>query len=199
MSTTNYLTQAGLGRYHSKIEENYDRVFNGTEAQWAALSADQKAKYKYVAISDDSETGDVVDVIADGNMHPVTSNAVFGVTMAAPQTYSIQITAWANGYMLFYKVGRMVHFVFEAGGSYPKYEDDVPGIIIGYLPEAWRPVGGYDGVLIGRNVGGWATATYYMLPIIFYTANGGINIRGNKTEFENSQYVVGSGAYISKG
>lgn len=53
------------------------REFVGTQAEWTALSSAEKAKYTLVNITDDSETGDVVDAVTDGDLRPVTSNAVF--------------------------------------------------------------------------------------------------------------------------
>ena len=52
-------------------------IFTGTTAQWGALTNEQKAKYDIVNLTDDGETGDVVDAITNGVMNPPTSNAVF--------------------------------------------------------------------------------------------------------------------------
>lgn len=50
-----------------------------TQAGWNALSSAEKIALagQNVIISDDGETGDVVDVVEYGNMNPVTSNAVY--------------------------------------------------------------------------------------------------------------------------
>ncbi len=52
-------------------------IFVGTTAEWTALSSADKAKYTLVNITDDSETGETVDAVTDGDMRAVTSNAVF--------------------------------------------------------------------------------------------------------------------------
>ncbi len=54
-------------------------TFVGTTAEWNDLSATEKAKYSLVNLTDDIAGGDmvVVDTVADGNMNPVTSNAVY--------------------------------------------------------------------------------------------------------------------------
>lgn len=50
-----------------------------TQAAWDALTTAEKVALagQNVIITDDGETGDVVDVVEDGNMNPVTSNAVY--------------------------------------------------------------------------------------------------------------------------
>lgn len=51
--------------------------FVGTMAEWNALTSEEKNQYVLVDITDDGETGDVVDTITNGDMSPVTSNAVY--------------------------------------------------------------------------------------------------------------------------
>jgi len=54
--------------------------FVGTRAQWAALTDAQKEQYLLVNITDDEDyisSGNIVDLVADGNMNAVTSNAVY--------------------------------------------------------------------------------------------------------------------------
>lgn len=58
-------------------DETVKGTFIGTKAEWDALSAADKAKYDIVSLTDDEITpAAVVDTVADGNMNPVTSNAV---------------------------------------------------------------------------------------------------------------------------
>lgn len=53
-------------------------IFVGTQAQWDALTTAQKNEYSQANITDTSSTVFVpVDTVADGNMNPVTSNAVY--------------------------------------------------------------------------------------------------------------------------
>lgn len=52
-------------------------IFTGTQAEWDALTTDEKLAYKQVNITDDeSDPNVVVDAVTDGDMHAVTSNAV---------------------------------------------------------------------------------------------------------------------------
>lgn len=53
-------------------------TFNGTHAEWNALTSAQKAMYNVVNFTDDEAIGlTISDVVQDGNMNPVTSNAVY--------------------------------------------------------------------------------------------------------------------------
>ena len=57
--------------------ENLKKTFTGTQAEWDALTIDEKLTYKQVNITDDeSDTNVVVDAVTNGDMHAVTSNAV---------------------------------------------------------------------------------------------------------------------------
>ena len=57
----------------------YSTSFVGTTAQWNALSSTDKNKYVLVNLTDDQEAlgMSVVDAVTDGDMRPVTSNAVY--------------------------------------------------------------------------------------------------------------------------
>lgn len=63
--------------------------FVGTQAEWDALSVSQKAKYNLVTITDDVANGGVAisDVVADGNMNAVTSNAVYDALLQQSLKY----------------------------------------------------------------------------------------------------------------
>ena len=53
-------------------------TFTGTTAEWNALSADQKKRFDIVNLTDDADPAyTTVDAVTDGDMHAVTSNAVF--------------------------------------------------------------------------------------------------------------------------
>ena len=58
--------------------ENLKKTFTGTQAEWDALTTDKKLTYRQVNITDDeSDPSVVVDAVIDGDMHAVTSNAVY--------------------------------------------------------------------------------------------------------------------------
>lgn len=52
-------------------------LWSGHKADWEALTTEEQSKYRYVMFDDDSETGETVDAVTDGDMRAVTSNAVF--------------------------------------------------------------------------------------------------------------------------
>ena len=60
------------------VDETRPSTFVGTQAEQNALTTAEKAEYTIVNITDDPVVGPqvVVDAIVDGNMNPVTSNAV---------------------------------------------------------------------------------------------------------------------------
>ena len=70
-------------------KSDIQKIFTGTQAEWDALTTSEKLTYKQVNITDDeSDTNVVVDAVTDGDMHPVTSNAVYDkFKKIQPQTY----------------------------------------------------------------------------------------------------------------
>ena len=76
------------------VADTYKTIFVGTRAQWDALSATDKIKYQEAHITDDVIGGEVADVVQDGLMSPVTSNAVFdALATKIPQIKTITIDA----------------------------------------------------------------------------------------------------------
>jgi len=82
MSEKNFVSygdaETVLSEFSDSIKGKEPLVFKGTRAEWNALTEEQKAIYDLVALTDDYDDGlEVVDVIENGNMNPVTSNAVY--------------------------------------------------------------------------------------------------------------------------
>ena len=69
--------------------------WSGTRAEYEAIKNTLEAG-TYVSITDDYDEGlEVVDVVENGNMNPVTSNAVAGIL---PQPYwTVKTQVWATG------------------------------------------------------------------------------------------------------
>lgn len=61
------------------VTEDRPATFVGTTQEWDALTAAEKAQYKVVNLTNDIVGGEivVVDEVEDGNLNPVTSNAVY--------------------------------------------------------------------------------------------------------------------------
>lgn len=72
------------------------RMFPGTKAEYEALSADEKKKYDYLA-SPDELSEDIADAVTDGDMRPVTSNAVYDAIEGLVKSKSIDSTSSADG------------------------------------------------------------------------------------------------------
>ena len=93
--------------YEVAANEKIATTFTGTQAEWDALTTEEKAEFDIVNITDDPAGGEmvVVDTVEDGNLNPVTSNAVFDAfndefifqTVSDEYTYS---TGQGGGYTL---------------------------------------------------------------------------------------------------
>lgn len=59
-----------------EVVANKHLVFTGTINEWNSLSVAEKKSYDEALITDDMDTGEVVDAVTDGDMRAVTSNAV---------------------------------------------------------------------------------------------------------------------------
>ena len=58
-------------------------IFIGTQAEWDLLSTAEKNEYQQANLTDVNSVVNVpVDTVADGNMNPVTSNAVYDAIIA---------------------------------------------------------------------------------------------------------------------
>ena len=61
------------------VDETRPSTFIGTLQEWDALTTEQKAQYTLVNFTNDPVVGPqvVVDAVEDGNLNPITSNAVY--------------------------------------------------------------------------------------------------------------------------
>lgn len=91
MSSKNFMAygdaESVLTGYATRIKQS-PTTFIGTIAQWNALSAEDKARYTLVNLTDDGETGETVDAVIDGDMRPVTSNAVYDEFIVLPAQFT---------------------------------------------------------------------------------------------------------------
>lgn len=73
-----YYAGDNINQKIERLAKYSDTPFTGTQAEWDALTIDEKLTYKQVNITDDeSDTNVVVDAVTNGDMHAVTSNAVY--------------------------------------------------------------------------------------------------------------------------
>ena len=59
------------------VVANKNLVFKGTLEEWEALTTAEKKTYDEALITNDMDTGEVVNGVTDGDMRAVTSNAVY--------------------------------------------------------------------------------------------------------------------------
>ena len=85
------LDDTGLARVADYVNGKEKLIFKGTSAEWEALTAEEQAKYSVRYFTDnETETNTVVDAVTDGNMHPVTSNAVYDALLNKQSDLLIQ-------------------------------------------------------------------------------------------------------------
>jgi hypothetical protein len=61
----------------TEVVANKNVVFKGTLSEWNNLTTAEKKTYDEALITDDMDTGEVVDAVTNGDMRAVTSNAVY--------------------------------------------------------------------------------------------------------------------------
>lgn len=86
--------------------------FTGTKAEWESLTTEEKAKYEIVNITDDTASGAsiVSDAVTDGDLNPVTSNAVFDAMNVVTSGNGIRNATYVsdtNFIARWYKCGRI--------------------------------------------------------------------------------------------
>lgn len=75
-------------------------IFVGTQAEWDALTTAEKNEYQQANITDVNSVVHVpVDVVADGNMNPVTSNAVYDALNKSVTITNKTFTIPTGGYV----------------------------------------------------------------------------------------------------
>lgn len=77
---------------------HYRTMFKGTTAAWNALSSVEKNKYELVSLNDDEEATDLnpVDAITNGEMRPVTSNAVYDKFTTLDEVREMDLSSYVN-------------------------------------------------------------------------------------------------------
>ena len=81
-------------------------IFVGTQAEWDALSTAEKNEYSQASITDANSVVHVpVDVVADGNMNPPTSNAVYDALNSLAK--SINLVS-VNNSTIYYDKSRII-------------------------------------------------------------------------------------------
>ena len=82
--------------FADNIKAKEPLVFKGTQAEWDALTEEEKSNFELVCLTDDSKTGETVDAVTDGDMRAVTSNAVYNAINSNPQIKKFQSGIWTG-------------------------------------------------------------------------------------------------------
>ena len=81
----------------AELDKKQDLIFTGTQAEWDALSAAEKAKYTLVSLTDDADyVGNIVDAVTNGEMSAVTSNAVYDALLGKLDSSKIKYGISSN-------------------------------------------------------------------------------------------------------
>ena len=131
---------------YTELGKKQNLIFKGTTAEWNALSAQEKAKYDLVSLTDDSSTGDVVDAVTDGVMKPVTSNAVADFLTTGTGSLTINETLLIPTSSSLQKCGNLCHLYIR---GLAKSDITGNGDLIATLPEGYRPYSSISVMLIG--------------------------------------------------
>lgn len=115
-------------------------IFIGTQAEWDALSTAEKNEYQQADLTDVNSVVHVpVDTVADGNMNPVTSNAVYdALNTVETGAISLDTSVWnVNIYSTIRKSG---HTVVVNARLWKEEAIVTPNnVIIGTIPVGFRP------------------------------------------------------------
>ncbi len=100
----------------TEVVANKHLVFKGTLEEWEALTTAEKKTYDEALITNDMDTGEVVNEVTDGDMRAVTSNAVYDTLVNVEDfTSQITFTNWETaGQVSLRKCGKLV--TFNLGG-----------------------------------------------------------------------------------
>ncbi len=73
----------------TEVVANKHLVFTGALSEWEALSVAERKAFDEALISNDMDTGEVVNGVIDGDMRAVTSNAVYDAITETRTTYTV--------------------------------------------------------------------------------------------------------------
>ena len=89
--------------------DDYATTFIGTKSEWNTLTADEKRKYKLFDCTDDITGGETIvsDTLANGDLNPVTSNAVYN-NLAKLTTGTATAVSGVGGTCSWLRIGKIV-------------------------------------------------------------------------------------------
>lgn len=121
--------------------------------------------------------------------------SVTNLARSTGSTVSIKIGAATAKYMGIRRYGnvRVLNIDYGNGVAFGDINQDTA---IGQVEDEDKPFAEVSGILMARNQGAWATATYYPALVYVNTA-GQIFIRGKQSEMAATQYIRGQIVWIT--
>ena len=177
MDSKNYLDLGGLERVADKVKAKEPLVFKGTQAEWNALTEEEKSNFELVCLTDDSETGETVDAVTDGDMRAVTSNAVYDGLCKSKSITVTKTSDWISGTISVKQIGRIVT-VTISGGSWNYNNADtvfatgLPKPVQNYYELALNVAGDTCTVIVdtqGRLLGGLSRGVNVWHSLVYIT------------------------------
>ncbi len=167
------------------IQPPSSTTFIGTTAEWGNLTPAEQAEYELVDFTNDTTNPSVVvDVVADGNMNPVTSNAVYDALQGSggSLTRTLNVTCAAGGikvgdtYTSGYSIEDLFHDMLDPV-AYPTLTD--PSVTISAPGSKLLETGAQQSVTItatfnrGSINPAYGTSGYRSGAATGYSMNGG--------------------------
>lgn len=93
-----------------EVVANKHLVFKGTLEEWEVLTTAEKKTYDEALITNDMDTGEVVNAVTNGDMRAVTSNAVYDAMNVVQSGTGVRNTSYVSSdvfYCTWFKVGRI--------------------------------------------------------------------------------------------
>lgn len=182
---------------------NGQRIWLGTKAAHdAAAAAGTLPTNCLIAITDDGDNSGIVDVIQDGNMNPVTSNAVYdiinNIDEADYQEIQLPSNWWNNSTspvkILIVRHGQ-IKVVYRTGGGlkmpYANNQDLGTLFPVGTIKESLRPI--RAAAFYWQNLNTWTETTYKSLQSILITISPNGSIGGYCYNNNGVQSAVNDG------
>lgn len=169
MAIMKYLDEHGTETVLKKIK---NQIWRGTQAEWDALSADEKDKYEQAEIIglDNNGVVYVADKVESGNMNPVTSNAVAKVTKLNNAKFTPKVTMALSDVHCDIKAGVCIFYLF-----FNVTNDVAAGTVL------------YD---VPKNIGQPAQANFIVVAGNTYQVAGRLRIAENSKQLYTNEMIT---------
>lgn len=156
-----------------EVVANKNLVFKGTLDEWEALTTAEKKIYDEALITNDMDTGEVVDAVTNGDTRAVTSNAVYDALTNSSSLNDFTLTYVADDYWT------INSFYYKAYISSNKLV--TMNIIIEAAPKADFNIGHavlatFSGFPMGEQI--ITSSELQYIPCALYKGGDGVSLNG---------------------